>query len=182
MIIWVTIVASQFSNITMVTGRNSHWGKRGSKALHQIFNKKPADESADTDPNQSRQIDVDKMYTEFEDELAAIESNKMGLNALGLWKVNLRRNEIVVDIHQIEQPLQDAKWDEGASSIPLDLFFLVIYPITLLHYTGQNESQEMKLNSKLDPWKWILSEWFSLTLSNKFYANTNCECTYFYRN
>ena len=54
------------------------------------------------------------MCTEYEDELTAIERSKMGLDAFGLCKVNLRRNEIVGDIYQIEHPLEDAKSDEGA--------------------------------------------------------------------
>lgn len=135
--------------LTLRKTTKREWKKRKEllqKALHQIFNEKP-DESADTDPNQPRQIDVDKMYTEYEDELTAIERNKMGPNALGLgeFEVNLRRNKIVGGIYQIEyleQPLQDAKADEGAllrtckNLFPLRFYLIVVslvtHPITLL--------------------------------------------------
>lgn len=107
--------------LTLRKTTKREWKKRKEllqKALHQIFNEKP-DENPDTDPNQPRQIDVDQMYTEYEDELTAIEREKKGPDALGLgeFEVNLRRNKIVGGVYQIEfleQPMQDAKADEGA--------------------------------------------------------------------
>jgi hypothetical protein len=56
--------------LTLRKTTKREWKKRKellAKALHQIFNEKP-DDSADADPNQPRQIDIDKMYTEYEDE------------------------------------------------------------------------------------------------------------------
>lgn len=104
--------------LTLRKTTKREWKKRKEllqKALHQIFNEKP-DENADDQP---RQIDIDKMYTEYEDELNGIEREKMGPEgmALGEFEVNLRRNKIVGGVYQIEyleQPLQDVKADEGA--------------------------------------------------------------------
>jgi hypothetical protein len=51
--------------LTLRKTTKREWKKRKellAKALFQIFNEKP-DENAETDPNQPRQIDVDKMYT-----------------------------------------------------------------------------------------------------------------------
>jgi len=108
--------------LTLRQTTKSEWKKRKEllqKALFQIFNEKP-DESAE-DPNQpkDRVIDVDKMYTEYEDELNEIERFKMGPEslALGEFEVNLRSHKITGGIFQLEyleQPLQDVKTDEGA--------------------------------------------------------------------
>jgi cancer susceptibility candidate protein 1 len=106
--------------LTLRKTTKREWKKRKEllqKALHQIFNEKPDPESADGD--QPRQIDIDKMYTEYEDGLNVIVRGKMGPEALGLgeFEVNLRRNKIVGGVYQIEyleQPLQDVKADEGA--------------------------------------------------------------------
>lgn len=106
--------------LTLRKTTKREWKKRKEllqKALHQIFNEKP-DESLDGD-NLPRQIDIDKMYTEYEDGLNAIERGRMGPEALclGEFEVNLRRNKIVGGVFQIElleQPLQDIKADEGA--------------------------------------------------------------------
>lgn len=86
------------------------------KALFQIFNEKPDDSD---EVNQPRVIDVDRMYTEYEDELNAIERAKMGPESLNLdeFEINLRSHRITGGIFQIdyvEQPLQDVKTDEGA--------------------------------------------------------------------
>jgi cancer susceptibility candidate protein 1 len=107
--------------LTLRKTTKREWKKRKEllqKALFQIFNEKP-DESAEGDANQPRQIDVDRMYTEYEDELTAIERQKMGPESLNLgeFEVNLRKNKIVGGVFQIEyleQPLQDVKTDEGA--------------------------------------------------------------------
>lgn len=107
--------------LTLRKTTKREWKKRKEllqKALHQIFNEKP-DENAETDAVQPRQIDIDKMYTEYEDELNAIERQKMGPDALNLdeFEVNLRRYKIVGGVFQIEyleQPLQDVKADTGA--------------------------------------------------------------------
>lgn len=95
------------------------WKKRKEllqKALFQIFNEKPEDSD---EANQPRVIDVDRMYTEYEDELNAIERAKMGPESLSLdeFEVNLRSHRItggICQIDYVEQPLQDVKTDEGA--------------------------------------------------------------------
>jgi cancer susceptibility candidate protein 1 len=112
---------SDRKKMTLRRTTKREWKKRKEllqKALFQIFNEKP-DESSDADPSQPRMIDVDKIYTEYEDELNAIERRRMGPESLGLgeFEVNLRRNKIVGGVFQIEyleQPLQDLKTDEGA--------------------------------------------------------------------
>ncbi|CRK91757.1 CLUMA_CG005391, isoform A [Clunio marinus] len=117
---------SNRKKLTLRQTTKREWKKRKEllqQALFQIFNEKP-DEASD-EPNVPRVIDVDKMYTEYEDELNAIERNKMGRDSLKLdeFEVNLRSHKITGGIFQIdylEQPLQDVKFDEG-----------VIHPVQL---------------------------------------------------
>jgi len=111
---------SEKKKLTLRQTTKREWKKRKEllqKALFQIFNEKP-EESTD-EQNQPRVIDVDRMYTEYEDELNAIERGKMGPESLNLdeFEVNLRSHKITGGIFQIdyvEQPLQDVKTDEGA--------------------------------------------------------------------
>lgn len=106
--------------LTLRQTTKREWKKRKEllqKALFQIFNEKP--EEGSEEQNQPRVIDVDRMYTEYEDELNAIEREKMGPNSLNLaeLEVNLRSHRITGGIFQIEYlevPLQDVKTDEGA--------------------------------------------------------------------
>lgn len=108
------------------------WKKRKEllqKALFQIFNEKP--EESSEEPNQPRVIDVDRMYTEYEDELNAIERAKMGPESLNLdeFEVNLRSHKITGGIFQIEyleQPLQNVKTDEGALLRTCNSIFMLI--------------------------------------------------------
>lgn len=111
---------SDRKKLTLRQTTKREWKKRKEllqKALFQIFNEKP--EESSEEPNQPRVIDVDRMYTEYEDELNAIERAKMGPESLDLdeFEVNLRSHKITGGIFQIEyleQPLQDVKTDEGA--------------------------------------------------------------------
>lgn len=111
---------SDRKKLTLQKTTKREWKKRKEllqKALHQIFNEKP-DENAEGDSSQPRQIDVDKMYTAYEDELNALERKKMGPESLNLgeFEVNLRRNKTVGGVFQIEyleQPLQDHRSDVG---------------------------------------------------------------------
>lgn len=111
---------SDRKKLTLRQTTKREWKKRKEllqKALFQIFNEKP--EESTEEPNQPRVIDVDRMYTEYEDELNAIERAKMGPESLNLdeFEVNLRSHKITGGIFQIEyleQPLQDVKTDEGA--------------------------------------------------------------------
>lgn len=60
--------------LTLRQTTKREWKKRKEllqKALFQIFNEKPEQETEE--PNQPRVIDVDRMYTEYEDELNALE-------------------------------------------------------------------------------------------------------------
>lgn len=105
--------------LTLRQTTKREWKKRKEllqKALFQIFNEKP--EESSEEPNQPRVIDVDRMYTEYEDELNAVERNKMGRESLNLdeFEVNLRSHKItggIFLIEYLEQPLQDLKVDEG---------------------------------------------------------------------
>lgn len=111
---------SDRKKLTLRQTTKREWKKRKEllqKALFQIFNEKP--EESPEEPNQPRVIDVDRMYTDFEDELNAIERAKMGPESLNLdeFEVNLRSHKItggIFQIEYIEQPLQDVKTDEGA--------------------------------------------------------------------
>lgn len=111
---------SDRKKLTLRKTTKREWKKRKellSKALFQIFNEKP-EESNPEEQNQPRIIDVDRMYTEYEDELNSIERGKMGPESLNLdeFEVNLRSHKITGGIFQIEyfeQPLQDVKTDEG---------------------------------------------------------------------
>lgn len=106
--------------LTLRQTTKREWKKRKEllqSALFQIFNEKP--EESSEEPNQPRVIDVDRMYELYEDELNAIEREKMGPNSLNLGEleVNLRSHRITGGLFQIEyleQPLQDVKTDEGA--------------------------------------------------------------------
>lgn len=110
---------SDRKKLTLRQTTKREWKKRKElleKALFQIFNEKPDDSD---EVNQPRVIDVDRMYTEYEDELNAIERAKMGPESLNLdeFEINLRSHRITGGIFQIdyvEQPLQDVKTDEGA--------------------------------------------------------------------
>lgn len=110
---------SDRKKLTLRQTTKREWKKRKEllqKALFQIFNEKPDDSD---EANQPRVIDVDRMYTEYEDELNAIERAKMGPESHNLdeFEVNLRSHRITGGIFQIdylEQPLQDLKTDEGA--------------------------------------------------------------------
>lgn len=111
---------SDRKKLTLRQTTKREWKKRKEllqKALFQIFNEKP--EESLEEPNQPRVIDVDRMYTEYEDELNSIERAKMGPESLNLdeFEVNLRSHKITGGIFQIdylEQPLQNVKTDEGA--------------------------------------------------------------------
>lgn len=111
---------SERKKLTLRQTTKREWKKRKEllqKALHQIFNEKP--EESSEEPNQPRVIDVDRMYTEYEDELNSIERTKMGAESLNLdeFEVNLRSHKItggVFKIEYVEQPLQVFKTDEGA--------------------------------------------------------------------
>lgn len=105
--------------LTLRQTTKREWKKRKEllqKALQQIFaNEKPED----TEENKPRVIDVDRMYTEYEDKINAVEREKMGPSSLNLdeHEVNLRSHRITGGVFQIEyfeQPLQDVKSDEGA--------------------------------------------------------------------
>lgn len=119
--------------LTLRQTTKREWKKRKEllqKALFQIFNEKP--EESTEEPNQPRVIDVDRMYTEYEDELNAIERAKMGPESLNLdeFEVNLRSHKITGGIFQIEyleQPLQDVKTDEGALLRTCNLILMPIY-------------------------------------------------------
>lgn len=110
---------SDRKKLTLRQTTKREWKKRKEllqKALFQIFNEKPDDTD---EANQPRVIDVDQMYTEYEDGLNAIERAKMGPESLNLneFEVNLRSHRItggVFRIDYVEQPLQDVKTDEGA--------------------------------------------------------------------
>jgi hypothetical protein len=105
--------------LTLRQTTKREWKKRKEllqKALIQIFNEKPDDSE---EQNKPRVIDVDRMYTEYEDGLNAIEREKIGPQSLGLdeFEVNLRSHRITGGIFEIEyfdQPLQPLKSDEGA--------------------------------------------------------------------
>lgn len=121
---------SEKKKLTLRQTTKREWKKRKellAKALFQIFNEKP-EESAE-EPNQPRVIDVDRMYTEYEDELNAIERAKMGSLNLDEFEVNLRSHKITGGIFQIEyleQPLQDVKTDEGALLRTCNLILMLI--------------------------------------------------------
>jgi hypothetical protein len=110
---------SDRKKLTLRQTTKREWKKRKEllqKALFQIFNEK-AEETEE--PNQPRVIDVDRMYTEYEDELNTIERGKMGPESLNLdeFEVNLRSHKItggIFKIEYLEQPLQNVKTDEGA--------------------------------------------------------------------
>jgi hypothetical protein len=75
--------------------------------------------SEDKENPQPRVIDVDRMYTEYEDEMNEIERQKMGPDSLNLneFEVNLRSHRItggIILIEYLDQPLQNVKTDEGA--------------------------------------------------------------------
>lgn len=105
--------------LTLRQTTKREWKKRKEllqKALQQIFaNEKPDD----VEENKPRVIDVDRMYTEYEDKINAVEREKMGPSSLNLdeHEVNLRSHRICGGVFQIEyfeQPLQDVKSDAGA--------------------------------------------------------------------
>lgn len=110
---------SDKKKLTLRQTTKREWKKRKEllqKALVQIFNEKPDDSE---EQNQPRVIDVDRMYTEYEDGLNATQREKMGPASLNLdeFEVNLRSHRITGGIFQIEyfeQPLQDVKSDECA--------------------------------------------------------------------
>ncbi|CAO1434353.1 unnamed protein product [Diamesa hyperborea] len=120
---------SDRKKLTLRQTTKREWKKRKEllqKALFQIFNEKP-EETADDSVAQPRVIDVDKMYTEYEDELNKIERAKMSLK-LYEFEVNLRSHRItggILEIEYLEQPLQNVKTDEGA------LLRTLIHPIKL---------------------------------------------------
>lgn len=73
----------------------------------------------DKEAPQARIIDVDKMYTEYEDELNNLEKEKMGPIAmnLGEFESNLRSHRITGGIfllEYLEQPLQNVKTSSGS--------------------------------------------------------------------
>lgn len=123
---------SDRKKLTLRQTTKREWKKRKElleKALFQIFNEKP--EESPEEPNQPRVIDVDRMYTEYEDGLNAIERAKMGPESLNLdeFEVNLRSHRITGGIFQIEyleQPLQDVKTDEGALLRTCNLILMFI--------------------------------------------------------
>lgn len=73
----------------------------------------------DKENPQPRVIDIDQMYTDYEDKLNNKERAKMGPASLNLheFEVNLRSLRITGGLFLIEfleQPLQNIKTDEGA--------------------------------------------------------------------
>lgn len=104
--------------LTLRQTTKREWKKRKEmlqKALFQIFDEKP-EETTDDTVAQPRVIDVDKMYTEYEDELNKIERAKMSLK-LYEFEVNLRSHRItggILEIEYLKQPLQNVKTDDGA--------------------------------------------------------------------
>lgn len=109
--------------LTLRQTTKREWKKRKEllqKALQQIFaNEKPEESNNSAEENKPRVIDVDRMYTEYEDKINAVEREKMGPLSLNLdeHEVNLRSHRITGGVYQIEyfeQPLQDVKSDAGA--------------------------------------------------------------------
>lgn len=109
--------------LTLRQTTKREWKKRKEllqKALQQIFaNEKPEESNNSAEENKPRVIDVDRMYTEYEDKINAVEREKMGPSSLNLdeHEVNLRSHRITGGVYQIEyfeQPLQDVRSDAGA--------------------------------------------------------------------
>lgn len=68
----------------------------------------------DSDTNDSGVIDVDKIYSEYENGMAQMERKEKGIEGLKLkpFDVNLRSHRIVAGIYcveYLEQPQQDTK-------------------------------------------------------------------------
>ena len=121
--------------LTLRQTTKKEWKKRKEllqKALLQIFDEKP-EETTDDTVAQPRIIDVDKMYTEYEDELNKIERAKMSLK-LYEFEVNLRSHRItggILEIEYLEQPLQNVKTDEGALLRTCDYYYYYFFFLTI---------------------------------------------------